>query len=101
MKVNVQVTGKINSSRTFSPKEIADLLKNFLGKTLTLDVSDSITVDAFANQVAAQINYTIGGVFIDQAILLNKVALPKNETLKKAGVKDNTNVVFQIIGKLT
>ena len=95
MKVNVASIAKVKTTRTVSPTELAILLKDVVGKSVTPDVQDTLLVSDFTNLVVVSFGFSTlaASYFIEK----NNGALDPAKSLKQCGVVANDNLKLCVI----
>lgn len=96
MKVTVNVSANVSSKTPMSVWDIAIAVKDFSGKSFTLDVEPTMTV--------AQLKTLVNGLLqvdpslsISATLLEKHVLLDDNKTLVQADVQDGDVLTFKVV----
>ncbi len=100
MKIVVRTTGAIIPNRPLTPLEVATMLRDYIGKTVEVDVDPTITVQALADMVDGLMGINPADTF-DEVVMEHNMALDKTKTLGEQGVSDGDELSYRFHIKMT
>ena len=100
MKITVRTTGAIQPNRPLTPLEIATMLRDYIGKSVEIDVEPTITVQALADLVDGLMGINPADTF-DEVVMEHGIALDKSKPLGEQGVSDGDELSYRFHIKMT
>jgi hypothetical protein len=100
MKITVRTTGAIRPNRPLTPLEVANMLRDYVGKVIEVDVDPSITVQALADIVDRSMGINPASTF-DEVIMEHNIALDNSKTLEEQGVQEGDELSYRFYINMT
>jgi len=94
--VTVKTEAQIKPTRTITPIELYELAKSVVGKTLTIEIEDSNTVQQLADAADALMSVD-PDLTVEEKLMDNGEVLALTATLADAGVKDGDVVKYSYV----
>jgi hypothetical protein len=97
MKLTVNTQAEILPTKPIGPLEIFKLVKSFTGKTLTVTIDGSKTIDELedANDALIAVDPTV--VISDYIVIGSSGPLDKKQTVAASGLKDGDSIKYAFV----
>jgi hypothetical protein len=99
MLITVRTAGAIKPNRPLSPLEVADMLRDHIGKTFTVDVSPTLTGQGLADMVDGLLGMNPADTF-DEVILEHNLPLDNSKPLGEQGVAEGDELFYRFFIKM-
>lgn len=99
MKVTVKLAATVKPTRPITTLELANAVRNYVGKSCEIVIDNNNTVRDLANAVDGAMGIASESVF-EEVIMENNMPLDMSATLKAAGVDDGDSIVYRFVIKI-
>lgn len=99
MLITVRIAGAIQPNRPLSPLEVAEMLRDHVGKSFQVDVSPELTGQGLADMIDGLLGMNPADTF-DEVILEHNIAIDNTKPLGQQGVSEGDELFYRFFIKM-